>query len=162
MSRYNSCHACSALCCARCRACRNAPTPYRRALLHCITGVSCRIATQKVTLSHDTNHCIMTHPQRPVHARMNARRLAVSQGLLVVSWGHVAGLLAVSWPPAACPSCSVSRYSLLYRDLTPYMGSCPFQPPFIHVFFFHLSFFFLCSSYCKTTKYIIIFFMSSI
>ena len=37
-----------------------------------------------------------------------ARRLTVSQGLLVVSWGRVIGLLAVSWPPTARPYAPVS------------------------------------------------------
>ena len=56
-----------------------------------------------------------------------------------------------------CPA--MSRYNLLYRVPAPKLGSNPFQ---LHCNFFFHSFFFLCSSYCKTTKFIyLIFFFKS-
>ena len=72
------------------------------ALYHDTRPSSCR----------DTNNCIATHPRdqapRALATVLPTRRLAVSQGLLPVSQGHVTRLLAVSWPPFMRPCTPVS------------------------------------------------------
>ena len=73
-------------------------------------------------------------------------------GCVVCVAGHVAPGHA-----RLCPA--VSRYNLLYRVPAPKLGSSPFQ---LHCNFFFHSFFFLCSSYCKTTKFIYLIFFSNL
>ena len=79
------------------RACRSVPTPYR--------SLAAPYYDTKVAPSHDTNHCITTHPM--VRPPTRALPHALARGP-AVSWGRVAGLLALSWPPAARPNCLVS------------------------------------------------------
>ena len=56
---------------------------------------------------HDTIVCIVTHlASHAPRALAAARPCALADrvvALLVVSWGRVAGLLAVSWPPCCTP-----------------------------------------------------------
>ena len=54
VSRLNPYRAHCAFCCACYSACRSAPAPYRRALLHCNATLPRRIATPKVAPYHDT------------------------------------------------------------------------------------------------------------
>ena len=112
----NLCHAHCALCRARCRAYRSAPAPYRRAL----GAISQPCHDTRPPLCHNTKFVSRLTPiGQAMRAHVAARpagRLALSQGLLAVSQGRFAKLLAVSWPPATRPCALVSRYNLLYRD----------------------------------------------
>ena len=109
VSRYNSCRV---LCRARCCACRSVPVLCRRALLRCIAapGTLCRDTRPAPPVTIQPFVSRHTPTAKPcVRATAHpARRLTVSQGLLVVSWGRVIGLLAVSWPPTAGPYAPVS------------------------------------------------------
>ena len=86
------------------------------ALLHRIAGRCCAVSQpccavlqhKRSPPHHDTKFCITTPPvARPCHSPT-----APCRGM-----------------PLRTTTRLVSRYNLLYRDSTPYMGSTPFQPP---------------------------------
>ena len=79
-----------------------------------------RVVTQGRLSPHDTKFVSRLTPSgqamRTRAAARPERKLAVSQGLLAVSWPCRDALLAVLWPPCSTPNPAVSRYNLLYRD----------------------------------------------
>ena len=144
----------TAPCRASCLACRNAPAPCHKALPSHIAALLCHITSQTVASSDEINFVSRLNPCQAMHARALPHALMRRPAVSWLCWpcrGAVSqGLLAVSWPLCCTPQCPVSRYNPLYHDSDWKMGSSPSS--LLHkLFFFHI-FFFLCSSYYKTTK----------
>ena len=111
--------------------------------------------------------CLATHPTaRPCAQEAHASRPCRVPpghvvGLVAVSWGRVARLMAISWPPCYTPLSPMSRYKALYRDQVQKWAVA--QPDFLHYFFFSSFIFFFHSCYWKTNypkKYMLLLFFS--
>ena len=119
-------------------------------LLHRLAGRCCAVsqplarcvAMPGLPSCHDTNDCIVTHLSSQA---MRAR--ARSQQCRARGWPYRCRVL----PSHARHCAPVLRYNMLYRDQEWEMGSA--HPAACNlIFFFSFIIFFLCSSYCKTTK----------
>ena len=95
---------------ARCRACRSAPAPCRRALSTVSQPLAALYRDTTVTLLSTTiQFCIMTQLPATKPLRANAP-LALRAGrpyrgpLMAVSQGYIAGMLDHIVAPAACPT----------------------------------------------------------
>ena len=103
------------------------PEPYRGASPSRVTPVYLHNPAAKPRVCHDTPTCITTqslNTQAVARASLAlARRPAVSQAMLAVSWHRLGRIVAESWPcrgPQAAPRphlpSLVSRYNPLYCD----------------------------------------------
>ena len=130
----NPCRAYYALCCAHCRTCRSAPTPYRRAL-GAVSRHKAALFSRYKQLYRDTSKW----PISTRAAARPARRLSVSQRLLVVLQGRVVVLLRA--PARSGHACHDTTQCIMTQSWK--MGSSPSSLfcTFVCFFFFSFHFF---------------------